>query len=193
MPQQTDAAELELEQANRCEAETTVGGTPYRCSLEAEHEGEHSFQPVDETDDAETDDPGDEPTDDQRVKRLRKLMKGFEAELRDVLDADEPLTPVPMEGAIGFMVPGALDLRENDKFRRCPTCNGHGAVLTGSVADGQQTADCPRCGQRGYLERLPEQPASVDAAAANGNGDDDELAGFGVPKWMGDPNIGGGV
>jgi hypothetical protein len=128
-------------------------------------------------------------TDEQRAKQLGGLMDDFESSLRDVLGADEPLVPVPMEGALGFMLPGALELKPHERFRRCVVCNGHGQVLTGSIADNQQTADCPRCSGRGYLERLdePQPPTDGVQGATNGAGDDD--AAFGVPKWMGDPGI----
>jgi hypothetical protein len=155
-------------------------------------------EPADEPEDEPGDEPEDEPADEPagegpsmelQAEQLGELMDGFEAGLRELFGIAEPLPPVPMEGMFGFMLPGTLDYRTNDKFRRCSTCNGQGEVLTGSIADGKQTANCPRCDGRGYLEKLDEheqQPAASETAA---NGAVDPDAGYGVPKWMGNPDV----
>lgn len=164
----------------------------------AEPEPNDDDQVVDDDDDQEepTGDEPEEPSDDDdrsdelRAEQLGLVVDGFEAALRDVLGADEKLDPVPMDGAIGFMVPGALELKAHAKFRRCSTCNGHGQVLTGSLADQRQTTDCPRCAGRGYLEKTEELAGDGEQDATNGDGAVDPDAGFGVPKWMGDPAVG---
>lgn len=161
---------------------------------ELEHgDDEHGDEP--ELEDEHDDDELDEPTAkvdsiEKQAREFRQLMDGFEADLRAFFGETEPLERVPMDGACGFMAPGSLVYKENDKFRRCGTCNGHGVVITGSLADGKQTADCPRCGGRGYLERLPDAPATP-GEPTNGNAAHDDDDGFGVPSWMGDPSIGG--
>ena len=133
----------------------------------------------------------EEKSDEQRALELGLIVEGFEAALRDVFGADEPLVQLEMDGAIGFLLPGAVAFKANDKFRRCQTCNGHGAVLTGSIADGKQTADCPRCAGLGYLTRLEEgQGEARQQVGETGNGIVDPDAGFGVERWMGDPSIG---
>src|SRR5579859_4596083 len=43
----TPEPEPEPEPEGRCEAETTVGGTEFRCALQALHEGEHAFTAID--------------------------------------------------------------------------------------------------------------------------------------------------
>ena len=151
---------------------------------------EHEDEPEAE-DEPQADEPEavTEPTPEQQAKRLGRVVGSFELELRELFGETEPLTPLSMDGAIGFMIPGMLEVKPNDKFRRCSTCNGHGQVLTGSLADGKQTADCPRCAGLGYLTRL-EGDDVQPAAPTNGNNAVDPDAGFGVESWMGDPNIG---
>lgn len=90
-------------------------------------------------------------------------------------------------------------------FKACETCQGFGEVLTGSIRDGQTSRDCPTCKGRGYLEALdgsgaalasqesavaagipaPPPPAEPPPASANGAAQT-----FGVPAWMGNPELG---
>lgn len=155
--------------------------------------------PADEPEDEPEDEPADEPadelavderSDEARAEELGLVVDAFEVALRELLGADLPLDPVPLDGAIGFMVPGALELKAHEKFRRCSVCNGHGQVLTGSLADSKQTADCPRCSGRGYLEKMEVEASDAEQGAANSSGAADPDAGYGVPKWMGDPAVG---
>jgi hypothetical protein len=129
-------------------------------------------------------------SDKQLADELGRVVGTFEAELCTIFGVEPPLVDVPMQGAIGYMLPGALELKANDKFRCCLVCNGHGQVLTGSLANEQQTANCPRCGGRGYLERLANHspPTTTQNEPAAAVSDDDA---FGVPSWMGDPSIAG--
>jgi len=157
--------------------------------------GEPAAEQVDEPAAEQVDEPAAEQVDDglsmeAQADRLGELMDGFETGLRELFGVAEPLVPVPMDGALGFMLPGALELKEHAKFRRCSTCNGHGVVVTGSLADGKQTADCPRCAGRGYLEKLETLEGNDAASETAGNGAADADAGYGVPKWMGDPGVG---
>ena len=189
MTQHDEKAELERqlgeERAQRAaEASDEPGDDELEEELEeeVEEEAEPEAEPEPEPDEEEV-------SDELRARRLGRAVDAFELELRGIFGVDEPLEQVAVDGAIGFMVPGVLALKANEKYRRCPVCNGHGAVLTGSIADGKQTADCPRCAGRGYLERL-ENPTPPTAEQANGTGTGDDDAAFGVPAWMGDPNIG---
>lgn len=131
-----------------------------------------------------------EPSAEQQVKQLDRAVGNFERALRKLFDFDGELEPVPLEGALGFMVPGVAAMRTHEKFKRCDTCNGYGQVLTGSLAANEATANCPRCAGRGYLEkldRLPPPPANVVAAA--GNGEPAPADEYGVPSWMGNPQL----
>lgn len=99
------------------------------------------------------------------------------------------------------VAPPEPELLENERFRRCPVCNGHAKVKTGSLAEQYALADCPGCGGRGFQERtdlpsngaaqapppavlpaLSPQPASGDNGAAEPQ--------WGTPTWMGDTSIG---
>jgi hypothetical protein len=189
MPAPTDAEELRDKQAETIAAAAATAETP------PDDDDEHDDDEHDDDEDPDAEPELAAPVElpaksiEKQAREFGRLVDGFEAGLCELLEVDGPLVQVPMEGAIGFMLPGALELRAHDKFRRCAVCNGHGQVLTGSLADSQQTADCPRCGGRGYLERLEQQapPAEGEPPAVNGTVDDD--AAFGVPKWAGDPNI----
>lgn len=190
MPTQEEKKRLEqqrdAERAERARGATATvepGDEPEAEPGDEEPEAEPDEQP-------EADEEPEAKSDEQRVAELDALMAGFEAGLRDVFGIEEELQPVPMDGAVGYMLPGALVLKDHEHYRRCATCNGHGQVLTGSLADGKQTADCPRCSGRGYLERLPESQQQTVPTNGNGDGEVDPDAGFGVPAWMGDPAIG---
>lgn len=186
--------ESKTEIENRLAAERAQRAAEARDD-DPEHDDEHDEELDDELDDEHDDVEVDEAevegmSDEQLGKAIGKLVDAFEADLRELIGAEEELTAVPMDGAVGFMLPGALVYNTHEKFRRCSTCNGRGEVLTGSLADGKQTADCPRCGGRGYLEKLDDEPAGEEQGATNGTGAADPDAGYGVPTWMGDPNIG---
>lgn len=172
------ATDLESERVNRAAA-----------ADDDEPEPETEPEPEPET---TVDDADDGMSDELRARRLGKLVDKFEADLCELLDETGPLTPVPMDGAVGFMFPGMLELKTNDRYRRCSVCNGHGQVLTGSMADGRQTADCPRCAGRGYLEQLDQHEQTADTKGTDAAAVDPD-AGFGVPAWMGDPSINAGA
>lgn len=173
--------EIADEEARRAEAETPDDG---------EAAEEEETPPEEET--PSEPEPAPEPeglSDEERVKRLGQAVNRFERALQKLFGLEEPLQEVPMEGAIGFMLPGVLEMREHEDFRRCPTCNGHGRVLTGSVHEGDQTADCPNpnCRGRGYWRRetQPQPPPAPAVAQANGPPNEWEQ-----PTWLGDTSIG---
>lgn len=56
------------------------------------------------------------------------------------------------------------DAPEDPDNERCPTCTGHGKVLTGSHVEGHEFRDCPSCLGNGYTGRR-----SAYAPPTNGN------------------------
>jgi hypothetical protein len=108
------------------------------------------------------------------------------------------------------LVPPIPQPRTHPYFRRCQTCNGYGEVLTGALEGVNRSRACPACLGRGYLEAIGEggaplagQPATAtmpaippaaattDGGAAGADGEGGEVT-FGVPSWMGNPDIGPG-
>jgi hypothetical protein len=138
---------------------------------------------------------GKEPTGEQMARSLDRIVNNFEKALTKLFEPDEPLQRAETPGVLGFVLPGFNALKPNDKFVRCDTCNGHGKVLTGAVNQENALADCPRCAARGYLEKLepiaqPQpQPVLTGPTAPvtpqTGNGQ----AEYGVPAWMGNPEV----
>lgn len=178
--------ELADAEAAKAEAEPPTEPTPEQPPQDPDAE------PVTEPDEGAA--PGEEqpdvPTAEETVKALSRIERSLEAALRDVFQTDEPLVPVPLEGAIGYYMPGALTMRTHDDFRTCPTCNGFGEVLTGSHKNGEQAATCPdaNCRGRGYWKReqVPTPSSTMpqpQAAPANG------AERWEQPAWLGDPTI----
>jgi hypothetical protein len=172
-PEATDDAETETEPEGRCEAETSVGGTHYRCSLDAGHEDEHSFQPVD------TNDSGDpEQASLEAFQKSQKRVVGYVERYQKVLreemgDEFDALTPCPLcpDWTPGFFFPGQVALMDDDQRiavrlaigdaelpsyqedthrHVCETCGGWGRVLTGSKRAQQDVLDCLDCAGKGY-------------------------------------------
>jgi hypothetical protein len=157
-------------------------------------------------DDAADAAPSAEPT----PKQLRALDTEVTRHLDEVHSIMghhvEGFVPCEYCGSVGLTPPTAP--RPHDNFRPCATCNGHGEVLTGSKREGYQSRQCPDCRGRGYLEKMVGgQPVSPDGPpvaneptgaplvppvpvlAGGDNGAGGEQS-YGVPSWMGDPNLG---
>lgn len=133
----------------------------------------------------------------QHVQHVHAIMGGFV----------EGFEPCDKCDALG-LVPPAPPARGHEFFKPCPTCNGYGQLMTGSLSEQYAAIECVDCGSRGYLERmvdftpaselvkqLREQRAAVtipDVAAPPAALVADTSAGdgFGRPSWMGDPGIG---
>lgn len=129
-------------------------------------------------------------------KRVHEVMGEFAAgmvtcEHCNGIGLAEPSEPEP-------------ELQPHEWFQPCATCDGIGVVLTGSKRPGNATVDCPACRGRGYLEALDANgnplaaapslaaiphPEELAPAPAADNGAAAGLT-FGVPAWMGDPNLG---
>lgn len=133
----------------------------------------------------------------RHLKRVNELMGGHVA---GFAECDKC-------GGIGLVPPGPSP-RAHEWFRSCDTCSGFGQVLTGSLREGQNARDCPRCKGRGYLEAigsdgqaLADKPGPAPVATALPASAPAEGAPapapvvqaeptFGTPSWMGDPAIG---
>lgn len=198
----------------RCEAETTVGGTLYRCALETGHEDEHRFQPL--LDEAA------QPVETEKAvsKRLKSLENEAERHARrigEIIGADAEslvqceLCP-PNFGGWRFDVAPAEDVTQRVRAaiglpdvsnfamsateKPCDDCRGLGRVRTGSQVPGRETALCDACGGDGYvasrprLNAAPAQPAPVEAANGTSAPYDDGIKRdmFGTPE--GDPDYG---
>lgn len=81
--------------------------------------------------------------------------------------------------------PRGPEPKQLDRFRTCPTCDGFGRVLTGAQDTAEWQVQCPGCGGRGFQERTG-QPSTAAAPAPVAQATEEE---WGVPSWMGDPNI----
>lgn len=126
-------------------------------------------------------------------KEFDKAFTAFGKKLAAIFESDD-LVPAPHPGVVGYMLPGFVEPRTHDSFRRCDTCNGLGKVLTGANT-GDETKDwhpCPdgRCKGRGYWQKsssVEERPATGPLAVVAepmANGEYAE-----APAWMGDPNL----
>lgn len=184
--------QLEQERADRARDAQQPAGDPgdeQPDEAEADDEPEADDE-ADDDDETEVDEPKavKEISPEAQARKLGRIVDSFELELRELFAVDEPLTPLSMDGAIGFMFPGMLEVKPNEQFKACRTCNGHGQVLTGSLAEGKQTADCPRCKGLGYLIR-DETPTAANGVEPSADNADDPDAGFSAPTWMGDTSI----
>jgi hypothetical protein len=179
-----DEANERLPTVGRCEAETTVGGTLYRCALEEGHEDDHSFQPLQEA----------APAQDDSEKLMLKSMKSLEREaerhanrIREIVGPDAndllmcPLCPpnfggwrfdvAPSEDAtratrIAIGLPDMSNYAMSATERPCDDCRGLGKVRTGSVVPGRETTTCDACGGKGYVATRPRLNTSEDTAPA---------------------------
>lgn len=193
----------------RCEAVTTAGGTEYRCALEAEHDGEHAFQPVDAGD---VEAP---PTVDDEADKYRKRITGYLVKNMTERYGAEPvaaLMPCPMcsySDTFGFVVPQQMPFQvvesvkqilgwrslmdyeaDDDSYTRCPACQGKGQTRTHSEVPGEELKRCKKCEGHGYLELNQQGPPTVAvpvpgaAPAENGSpAADAQYDEWGTPHW----------
>lgn len=172
-PEQDEDAETKEAAEGRCEAETSAGGTAYRCSLEAAHEGEHSFQAVEASDTGD-----DEQASLEAFHKSQKRVIGYVDRYTKILAEElgpefEHLSQCPLcpEWTPGFFFPGQVAMMSDeqriavrlaigdaelpsyaqDTHRQvCETCSGWGRVLTGSKRAQQDVLDCLDCAGKGY-------------------------------------------
>jgi len=189
------------EPVGRCEAETVVGGTPYRCALEVMHDGDHSFQPVDGSDN------GDASPDIVRASKFndrvtKYLLKNYTEEYG--ADAVAELLPCPLctySGTWGYVVPvsppievkeavnqlvGAQRLEDfnddRDWFFKCQ----------GRVAN-KELVTCRKCKGEGFMTPepravIPDAPPQLAPVAAGLDAPRDlpPYDSWGTPSWHGD-------
>jgi hypothetical protein len=92
-----DEEEATPEPENRCEAETTVGGTVYRCALQANHEDNHRWQPLDDAAPA-----APAPKSDSR-------------DITDALESEAVRHAARLAEIMGVTVPSARTAREKEE------------------------------------------------------------------------------
>lgn len=150
---------------------------------------------------------GDEPTPRQYRELEREAARHTEA-VRSIMGPfAEGMVECERCNGIGLHEPGPTP-RTHEFFKACPTCNGFGEVITGSLHPGDESRACPACKGRGYLEQIggdgqPLADASgshvaapiVQPQAANGSEGAEPAAPaaeptWGTPAWMGDPSLG---
>lgn len=187
----------------RCEAETTVGGTLYRCALEVMHEGEHAFTPVENEGDPPADASEWAPRTDKEIAKAQDLL-GNEAErhakrVRQILGADAldlvqcvlcspafagwrtdaaPTPEVVAAVRVAIGLPDVANYQESDTERQCHSCAGLGKVRTGSLVAAHETAKCDTCKGKGWVEtraRQNEGPIPErEGGAPEANGEEPE-------------------
>lgn len=170
-PDEDDEPEAVAE--GRCAEVIHVLGHPYRCALDTDHGGEHSFQ----TADRDAVDDGVREAHEAFEKSMKRV-EGYADRYRKVLaeemgDEFDALTPCPLcpEHTPGFFFPGQVATMSDeqqiavrlaigdaelpsygqDVHRHvCETCGGWGRVLTGSKRAQQDVLDCLDCAGKGY-------------------------------------------
>jgi rubrerythrin len=136
--------------------------------------------------------PQPDPEIAAAAKLLEQEEKRHKRALEKALGPHATERPCDRCEGLGYIPPWIEDVgadepefRDHDQFQRCGACDGLGSVLTGSRRLGSELHDCPDCGARGFLEKIPV-PAPLGPAPAPGNG---EVASYGRPTWMGDPTV----
>lgn len=178
--------ELVTRAEGRCEAETTVGGTLYRCALEVLHEGDHAFQPVEQE---------EAPAEDSE-KRMRQATEKLDREserhwnrIKEIMGADaNALVPcelcfvktpgfrwdaAPNEETsarvrVAIGLPDVSNYAPSATERTCDDCRGLGKVRTGSSVPGQETGKCDACNGKGYVATRPRMNFAEDARDEQG-------------------------
>jgi hypothetical protein len=209
-PEPEPATETE----DRCKAETSAGGTLYRCSLEESHDDEHRFQVYEEA--AE---PEQQTAKEQRknAERLAAEAERHAKRIREILGADaESLVACelcsPIFGGWRFDVapseeqahrvravlgmPDLSNYAMSATERLCDDCRGLGKVRTGSMVQGRESVTCDACAGKGYVASRPrlntEAPIAEPAEPENGVhayiADGVKRDMFGTPE--GDPDYG---
>lgn len=167
MSQVTEKAREEAERVEREEAEE-------RARQEAAEEA-----PVELTGVAE-----EGPSDEQVAAMTAENERHLEA-LRAIMGPAAGLFEECRHCEGVGLAPRGPEPQQLDRYRTCPTCQGFAFVLTGAQETATWQVACPSCGGRGFQEKQTaaegaQVPMTAPAAPAEE---------WGVPAWMGDPNI----
>jgi hypothetical protein len=161
------------EPENRCEAETTVGGSLYRCALQEGHEDDHRWQVV------EDEEPPPPRAANNMEASLRKLDNEAERHakrIREIMgeDADalvqcelcppnfggwrfdgSPTEEVTKRVRVAIGLPDVSNFAMSATEKPCDDCRGLGKVRTGSLVPGRETVTCDACAGKGYVGSRP--------------------------------------
>lgn len=195
-----EAARAEAENPDEPETDGADGTEP--ANPDAEPSGEPTPEEEAEAEDGEAEQAeakaGTGRSDKQTQAMFDRAVSAFRAKLADVFEVDD-VEPSQTPGVIGFLLPGFTEHKTHSNFQRCPTCNGWGRILTGSIREGEQEADCPdpRCRGRGYWRKadVPAPPPTPVAQVTGPTvfaGQPQQRNGaeeWETPTWMGDPNL----
>ena len=198
----------------RCEAQTTVGGTLYQCALYENHDGDHSFTPLEDSEQPGTD---QEKATAKALKQLENEALRHANRVKEIIGDDaEALVQcalcapnlagwrfdaAPTEDVVQAVrsvigLPDVSNFAPSATERQCDDCRGLGKVRTGSAVSQYETAICDACKGKGWVQsrpRLnepevePDAPAPTNGAAAFPN-DGIERDMFGTPST--DPDYG---
>lgn len=204
--------EPEPEDTKRCDAETTMSGTLYRCALNEGHDDEHRFQVVE---DAPPEPRSDDRDMGKRLKALDNEAERHAKRIREIIgeDADglvqcelcapnfggwrfdtAPNEDVTRRVRVAIGMPDLANYRPSATERKCDDCGGLGRVLTGSSVAGRETAPCDPCSGAGFVPTRPRQhpdaapPPPPEAVNGGAHYPDDGVKRdmFGTPE--GDPD-----
>lgn len=174
----------------RCEAQTEMSTGSYRCALDAGHDGEHSFAPVDPSD---TGEPSEAElaaeANDEEVKGMQRAVRNYSKAIVGVLGPDlgpftlcpccSPMTPglyidhphdeaemAQLRSIVGL--PSLDNYKRDNNYATCATCDGLGTVLTGSKVPAKMTARCFACNGDGFIIHDPSRQATAAPPPPNG-------------------------
>jgi hypothetical protein len=135
---------------------------------------------------------------EQQASELDKAYQAYAKRVARIFGGELP-PDCPTCMGLGFNL-GAVEpepeFQTTDEYKTCDTCAGLGKLATGSKVHGHDLADCPACQGRGYLMKLPAQPAPVlvppPAPAVEPDVGGAEPV-YGNPSWMGTVEPGRGA
>ncbi len=178
-PEEEQEEEETPEPEGRCEAQTTAGGNPYQCSLQAGHDGEHAFQQLEDVEAP----PEPEAIDmDKARDKLRNEALRHYKRLGEIMGDDaEGLVPCalcspdlagfrfdasPPENVVEAVravigLPDLSNYPESTTEKQCPTCKGTTKVRTGSLDSRFETLPCDDCEGKGFVEARARKHADA--------------------------------
>jgi hypothetical protein len=183
--------EYDGEPEGRCEAETTVGGTLYRCALDSEHEGEHAFSAVDSDDELDEAGDGSAPETPEDVAKAQAKLDNeairHANRLRQILGSDadglvvcalcsprlagwryDVAPSAEQDAAVRILLglPDLSNLRPSPTEAVCDTCGGLGRVRTFALVPGEESKKCDPCNGKGWVTTRPRSNPDESAPPA---------------------------